>query len=109
MQDIDHPTPKQPAVTEWLVDRASKIGGTILDPFMGSGTTGVAAVRLGRGFIGIETDAKYFDVARRRIQAAINAPDLFVEAPKPARQEAFEWPPETEVGWSSEIQEWQDT
>ena len=56
----------------------------ILDPFMGSGTTGVAAVTLGRKFIGIEIDQKYFDIAVRRIQAALDAPNLFIEQPKPA-------------------------
>lgn len=64
-------------------------GETILDPFMGSGTTGVAAVKLGRKFIGIEIEPKYFDIACRRIQAALDAPDMFIEKPKPAKQEAF--------------------
>jgi len=59
---------------------------TILDPFMGSGTTGVAAVKLGRKFIGIEIEPRYFDIARRRIQAALDAPDMFIERPKPAQQ-----------------------
>ena len=62
---------------------------TILDPFMGSGTTGVAAVKLSRKFIGIEIEPKYFDIAVRRIQAALDAPDMFIEKPKPAKQEAL--------------------
>lgn len=90
VQDVDHPTPKQPAVTEWLVERASKLGGVVLDPFMGSGTTGVAAVKLGRKFVGIEIEPKYFDIACKRIKAAVDAPDMFIERPKPAKQEAFE-------------------
>jgi DNA modification methylase len=53
----------------------------ILDPFMGSGTTGVACVKLGRKFIGIEIDEGYFNVACLRIAAAFAQPDLFVEAP----------------------------
>jgi len=65
-------------------------GRTILDPFMGSGTTGVAAVKLGRRFIGIEIEPKYFDIACRRIQAALDAPDLFIERPKPV-QELMQW------------------
>ena len=63
---------------------------TILDPFMGSGTTGVAAVRLGRKFTGIEIDPGYFDIACRRIEAALREPDMFVAPPKPAKQEAFD-------------------
>jgi DNA modification methylase len=61
----------------------------ILDPFMGSGTTGVAAVKLGRKFIGIEKDPKYFDIACRRISEALKQPDLFIEKPKPLRQESL--------------------
>ena len=57
---------------------------------MGSGTTGVAAVKLGRKFIGIEIEPKYFDIAVRRISDALKQPDLFIERPKPAKQEAFE-------------------
>lgn len=62
---------------------------SILDPFMGSGTTGVAAVKLGRKFIGIEIEERYFDIARRRISEALKQPDMFIEQPKPAKQEAF--------------------
>jgi site-specific DNA-methyltransferase (adenine-specific) len=61
----------------------------IADPFMGSGTTGVAAVKLGRKFIGIEIEPKYFDIACRRIQDAIDRPDMFIEKPKAAKQEAM--------------------
>ncbi len=90
VQDIDHPTPKQPAVTEWLVTSSTTRGETILDPFMGSGTTGVAAVKLGRKFIGIEIEPKYFEIACRRISDALARPDLFIEAPKPApKQESM--------------------
>jgi DNA modification methylase len=64
-------------------------GQTILDPFMGSGTTGVAAVKLGRKFIGIEIEPKYFDIACRRIADALARPELFIEPPKPAKQESF--------------------
>ena len=54
---------------------------TILDPFMGSGTTGVACVKLGRKFTGIELDADYFDIACERIREAYKQPDMFVEQP----------------------------
>jgi site-specific DNA-methyltransferase (adenine-specific)/modification methylase len=57
---------------------------------MGSGTTGVAAVKLGRKFIGIEIEPRYFDIACRRIQAALDAPDLFVEPPRAPKQEAMD-------------------
>ena len=88
LQAAAHPTQKPVALMEWCLGFLPK-ARTILDPFMGSGTTGVAAVKLGRKFIGIEIEPKYFDIARRRIQAALDAPDMFVEAPKPAKQEAM--------------------
>jgi site-specific DNA-methyltransferase (adenine-specific)/modification methylase len=52
---------------------------TVMDPFMGSGTTGVAALRAGRKFIGVEVDQKYFDMACRRIEATARQPDLQLE------------------------------
>jgi DNA modification methylase len=57
---------------------------------MGSGTTGVAAVKLGRKFIGIEIEPKYFDIACRRIGEALAQPDFFIEPPKPAEQLTWE-------------------
>ena len=71
-----------------LVDRCSSPDDTILDPFMGSGTTGVACAKLGRRFIGIEIEPKYFDIACKRIEDAYKQPDLFIERPK-AVQEAM--------------------
>ena len=56
---------------------------------MGSGTTGVAAVKLGRKFVGIEIEPKYFDIACRRISEALKQPDLFIEPPKPLKKEAL--------------------
>jgi DNA modification methylase len=53
---------------------------TILDPFMGSGTTGVAAVQLGRNFIGCEIEPAYFDIACKRIEDAQRQGDFFVDA-----------------------------
>jgi len=77
-----HPCPKPLRWMKWLVLRASiRISDTILDPFMGSGTTGVACVNLGRSFIGIELDADYFDIAVSRIQKAHEQADFFVEKP----------------------------
>lgn len=77
-----HPCPKPEAWATWLVERAALDGETVLDPFMGSGTTGVACVRTGRKFIGIEIDAGYFDIACRRIREAYEATALFDGPPK---------------------------
>ena len=77
----DHPTPKPVGLMGRAIRNSSDAGGTILDPFMGSGTTGVACVKLGRKFIGIEIDAGYFDIACRRIEKAYEQPDLFVASP----------------------------
>jgi DNA modification methylase len=82
----DHPTQKPLGLMLALVEPLAPPEATILDPFMGSGTTGVAAVKLGRRFIGIEIDPKYFDIACRRIEAATKQPDLFIEQPKPMKQ-----------------------
>lgn len=69
-----HPTQKPLPLMEWCVKKTT---GTVLDPFMGSGTTGVACARLGRKFIGVEIEEKYFDIACRRIEAAHKEPRLF--------------------------------
>jgi site-specific DNA-methyltransferase (adenine-specific) len=74
--EIDHPCAKPIRMWQWLVNRASLEGMTVLDPFMGSGTTGVACERLGRRFIGIEKEPKYFAIACRRITEAMNAEPL---------------------------------
>lgn len=68
-----------------LIAPFSDPGQTILDPFMGSGTTGVAAVKLGRRFVGIEISPEFFDLSRRRISDALARPDLFVETPARTR------------------------
>jgi DNA modification methylase len=82
VDDIDHPCPKPLLFTKWLVGRASAGGGeTVLDPFMGSGTTGVACMNLGRKFIGIEIEPKYFDIACKRIEQAQKQGRLFEDPP----------------------------
>ena len=75
----------------WLLTHliAKACATTILDPFMGSGTTGVAAVQLGRRFIGIEIDPHYFEVAVRRIEDAVTGGPLFRQD-EPALFEAVE-------------------
>jgi site-specific DNA-methyltransferase (adenine-specific)/modification methylase len=78
-EDCGHPCPKPLGAMRWLVSRASLDGEAILDPFMGSGTTGVAAVQMGRDFIGIEREPKYFEIACRRIDKAQRQGDLFID------------------------------
>jgi site-specific DNA-methyltransferase (adenine-specific)/modification methylase len=86
----DHPTQKPVGVMTWCIEQLPAGCNTILDPFMGSGTTGVACVKLGRKFIGIELDPEYFDIACRRIEKAYKQPDLFIEPPAiPAIQESL--------------------
>ena len=76
-----HPTQKPLPLMEWCL---SFTQGTVLDPFMGSGTTGVACVNLGRKFIGVEIDEDYFDIACRRIAEAYQQPRLFEDVqPEP--------------------------
>ena len=74
-----HPTQKPLAVMNHLVDSLAATGSAVLDMFMGSGTTGVAAVQMGRKFIGIEREPKYFDIACKRIEDAQRQGDFFVE------------------------------
>jgi DNA modification methylase len=65
-----HPTEKPVGLMEILIENSSEPEWIVLDPFMGSGTTGVAAVGLNRHFVGIELDKGYFDIAQTRIKAA---------------------------------------
>ena len=67
-----HPTVKPIALMEYLVKLITPEGGIVLDPFMGSGTTGIAAMNLNRGFIGIEKEPEYFNIAKSRIERAEN-------------------------------------
>lgn len=75
-----HPTQKPVKMFSDFVSTYSNANEIILDPFMGSGTTGVAAVQMGRKFIGIEREPKYFDIACRRIEDAQRQGDMFLEA-----------------------------
>ena len=84
----EHPTQKPVELMEWCI---TQVGNpqTILDPFMGSGTTGVAAVQMGRKFIGIEREPKYFEVACKRIEDAQRQVDMFIEPQKKAEQQSI--------------------
>ena len=73
----DHPCPKPTGLMIRLLDRGSVAGESVLDPFMGSGTTGFACVNLGRKFTGIEKEQKYFDIACKRIEDAYRQQRLF--------------------------------
>lgn len=75
----EHPTQKPEAVIRPLIEYSVPPGGTVLDPFMGSGTTGVAAVTLGRRFTGIEIEPKYFAIACERIRKALKQTRLAFE------------------------------
>jgi len=77
-EDRFHPTQKPLGVMKWVIDLCPK-AETIFDPFMGSGTTGVAAIQMGRKFIGIELDPTYFDIACERIERATRQEDMFVQ------------------------------
>jgi site-specific DNA-methyltransferase (adenine-specific) len=79
--EYGHATQKPLDLMKWTIAQIDHCGpvSTILDPFMGSGTTGVAAVQMGRDFIGIEREPAYFDIACRRIEQAQRQGDLFIE------------------------------
>jgi DNA modification methylase len=86
-RDRLHPSQKPVTLMQWCIERTKAL--TILDPFMGSGTTGVACVNLGRKFIGIEIEPRYFDIACRRIEEAYRQPRLFSEPTPQPKQEAL--------------------
>jgi site-specific DNA-methyltransferase (adenine-specific) len=88
-RDGRHPTEKPIPLMREILQDFTNPGDTILDPFMGSGTTGVACAKMGRRFIGIELDKKYFDIACERITKAYAQGDMFVERarkPEPIAQ-----------------------
>jgi DNA modification methylase len=91
LKDVkEHPTQKPIAVMKWCIEQCKPNPKTILDPFMGSGTTGIAAIQMGRKFIGIEREPKYFDIACKRIELAAAQPQLFEsEQPKQVQEAMF--------------------
>lgn len=82
-----HPMQKPEAV---MMECVGMTTGTVCDPYAGSGSTGVACVRLGRRFIGIEIDERYFSIACRRISAALNEQPLFAEQERESQPDLFE-------------------
>jgi site-specific DNA-methyltransferase (adenine-specific)/modification methylase len=84
-----HPTQKPLEVMKWAIQLCPK-AETVLDAFMGSGTTGVAALQLGRTFIGIEREPKYFDIACRRIEQACAQGQLFTPKERVVEQSSLE-------------------
>jgi site-specific DNA-methyltransferase (adenine-specific)/modification methylase len=84
-----HPTQKPLEVMKWVIELCPK-ADTILDPFMGSGTTGVAAIQLGRKFIGIEREPKYFGIAVKRLEQAVAQGQLFAPEQPKQIQETFD-------------------
>lgn len=92
----EHPTQKPLGVIAWSLDQLPSDVKQICDPYMGSGTTGVAAVERGLSFIGIERNEQYFDAACERIKDALNKPKLFADAPlQPPEQSSWDamWAP----------------
>lgn len=85
--DKEHPTQKPVKLMEWCIGHAPK-AATVADPFMGAGTTGVAAVMMGRQFTGIERERKYFDVACERIARAQAQGQMFAHEAVPAAVQA---------------------
>lgn len=78
-REFCHPSQKPIELMTWCIKQLPETVETILDPFMGSGTTGVAAIQMGRKFIGIELDPTYFDIACERIERATRQEDMFVQ------------------------------
>jgi DNA modification methylase len=81
-KEKEHPTEKPLVLMQWCINHLPKDTQTILDPFMGSGTTLVACAKMGRKGIGIELDEDYFNIACKRVEEAYKQPDMFVEQAK---------------------------
>ena len=79
LDNAEHPTQKPVGVMKWCIAQLPDEADTILDPFAGSGSTGVAAIKMGKRFIGIEREKSYFDIMVRRLSEAADQPDLFIE------------------------------
>lgn len=89
LPNTEHPAPFHEEIPYSCLAALGNRGIRVLDPYMGSGTTGVVAVKLGHPFIGIEKEERWFDLSCRRIYRALSEPDLFIEKPPPAKQESL--------------------
>lgn len=85
----EHPTQKPLGVMAFALDQLPEDVRTVCDPFMGSGTTGVAAIQKGLQFVGIEKNPRYFETTIQRLRETLSAPKLFVAQPDQSRQEAL--------------------
>ncbi len=86
VSDLSHPTVKPLGLIQKYIKICSNKDDIIFDPFMGSGTTGVACVRMGRKFIGCEINPEYFELACRRIEDAHKQTDMFIDTPNKPEQ-----------------------
>ena len=85
-QKTDHPTPKPPEMAAHFMRLHSLPGETVLDPFAGALSTGLAAVAMGRKFIGVELDERWFEMGLRRLEDAVSRPRLPLDEPRKAEQ-----------------------
>lgn len=84
-----HPTQKPIELMSWCLDQLRPIAKSVVDPFSGSFTTAISCIRRGVSFVGIEKDEAYFEAGVERVRSALLQPDMFIESPKPVKQEAF--------------------
>ena len=89
----EHPTAKPVELAAHFIGLHTRVGDLVLDPFMGGGITGVAAIRLERKFIGVELDQHWFDYSCRRIDAELRKPGFFVNKPKRTKPKGFFYEP----------------
>lgn len=89
LAETDHPCERPVELYDWCINYLPKPIVSVLDPFLGSGSCGVAAIRAGRKFIGIEREERYFDIACKRIEQAVAQGQLFEPEPMKQTQEAM--------------------
>ena len=82
----DHPCPYPERLVRPIIESSAPLGGVVLDPFMGSGTTGVVCLKVGRSFVGIEKEEKYFDIACTRIEKSARQPDMLIQLEQRAEE-----------------------